>query len=65
METTSIILCVIIVLQQILHVRERKDLYNRIMAKDLQEYKQRPIKPRSVNCLIRKNNDSIKGGGNA
>lgn len=33
------ILCGIIVLQQIIHHFERKDLYNRIMSRNLTEYK--------------------------
>ncbi|MDD6564936.1 MAG: hypothetical protein PUF08_07630 [Clostridiales bacterium] len=33
------ILCLIIVLQSIIHHIERKDLYNRIMSKNLTEYK--------------------------
>ena len=32
-------LCGVIVLQQILHHCERKDLYDRIMSKNLTEYK--------------------------
>lgn len=32
-------LCGVIVLQQIVHHAERKDLYNRIMSKNLTEYK--------------------------
>lgn len=33
------ILCGVIVLQSIIHHFERKDLYNRIMSKNLTEYK--------------------------
>ena len=33
------ILCGVVVLQQVLHHAERKDLYNRIMSKNLTEYK--------------------------
>ncbi len=33
------ILCGVIVLQSIIHHFERKDLYNRIMSKNLAEYK--------------------------
>lgn len=32
-------LCGVIVIQQIIHHFERKDLYNRIMSKNLTEYK--------------------------
>lgn len=39
MTFTVVILALCIVLQQLLHMRERKDLYNRIMSKDLGEYR--------------------------
>jgi len=32
------LICVVVVLE-ILHYRERKDLYNRIMSRDIKEYK--------------------------
>lgn len=32
------ILIALIIIQQIFHNKERKDLYTRLMAKDLQEY---------------------------
>lgn len=35
----SYILCGIVILQSIIHHFERKDLYNRIMSKNLMEYK--------------------------
>ena len=34
-----IALCGVILFQQIIHHQERKDLYNRIMSKNLTEYK--------------------------
>lgn len=34
-----IALLLIILLQEIIHSRERKDLYTRLMSRDLQEYK--------------------------
>lgn len=34
-----IALCGVILIQQIIHHQERKDLYNRIMSKNLTEYK--------------------------
>lgn len=34
-----IILSLCIVIQHFLHIRERKDLYNRIMSQDLGEYR--------------------------
>lgn len=36
----NILLLVVVVLQAILHYLERRDLYNRIMSKDLKEYMQ-------------------------
>ena len=36
-------LCGVIVVQNILHHFERKDLYNRIMSKNLTEYKGEPL----------------------
>lgn len=33
------ILCLIVIIQSIIHHIERKDLYNRIMSKNLTEYK--------------------------
>lgn len=36
---TTYFLCGIIVLQSVIHHLERKDLYNRIMSKNLAEYK--------------------------
>lgn len=52
-----IALLIFMFMQQIIHHIERKDLYNRIMAQDLTDYKQKPVKHRSVSCAIRKNND--------
>ena len=34
-----IVLVLVILLQEIIHSRERKDLYNRLMSSDLHEYK--------------------------
>lgn len=39
MSAIGYALCGIIVVQQIIHHIERKDLYNRIMSKNLTEYK--------------------------
>lgn len=36
---TTIVLCVVMAIQHIIHHFERKDLYNRIMSKNLTEYK--------------------------
>lgn len=41
---TVYILCGIIVMQSLLYRFERKDLYNRIMSKNLTEYKNEPCK---------------------
>lgn len=37
-------LCAVIVVQQILHTIERRDLYNRIMCRDINDYKGRVVK---------------------
>lgn len=47
-----VILTGAIIVQDIIHKQERKDLYNRIMARDLPEYKQG--KARSVPSAIKK-----------
>lgn len=39
MDAVVFALCGIIAIQQIIHHRERRDLYNRIMSKNLTEYK--------------------------
>lgn len=39
MEYGAYLLWVVVVIQQIIHHMERKDLYNRIMSKNLTEYK--------------------------
>lgn len=39
LDIKDIFLIAVIVLQSILHYCERRDLYNRIMSKDLSEYK--------------------------
>lgn len=39
MGAVVLALCGVIVIQQIIHHRERQDLYNRIMCKTLTEYK--------------------------
>ena len=51
-----LVLLIIIILQFI----ERKDLYNRIMAKDLQEYKTAGHKPRTIKNVIKKNLEEAK-----
>lgn len=62
------VLLAILVLQNILHGRERRDLYNRIMAGNLKEYnysrKREP--PKSLNFVrkgIERGYDLPEGGG--
>lgn len=40
LEIKDILLIAVIILQSLLHYRERRDLYNRLMSKDLTEYNQ-------------------------
>jgi len=44
-----------IIVQEIMHRQERKDLYNRIMARDLTEYNNSGQKPQTIKNVIRKN----------
>ena len=44
-EIKDIILIAFIVLQSLLHYRERRDLYNRLMCKNLAEYNQGKTPP--------------------
>ena len=41
----EIILCVVIVIQTVIHFIERRDMYNRLMSKSYTEYKQSDKKP--------------------
>ena len=41
----EIILVVVIIIQSIIHFIERWDMYNRLMSKDLSDYKQGDKKP--------------------
>lgn len=45
MEIKDLILIAVIVLQSLLHYRERRDLYNRLMSKDLTDYNQSKKSP--------------------
>jgi len=57
-----VLLIGIIVVQNIIHKQERQDLYNRIMAKDLRDY--RMEKQRTVPNVIRKRtSDELKRQG--
>jgi hypothetical protein len=51
---------IIIVLQEFIHYKERKDLYNRIMARDLPEYKAADgSPPKGRNGIKKKIEDTI------
>jgi hypothetical protein len=55
MEYIVYVLAGIIVIQAIIHRRERKDLINRIMSRDVYEYKAvTQNKPRAIKNTIRK-----------
>lgn len=57
-----VLLIGIIVVQNIIHKQERQDLYSRIMAKDLRDY--RMEKQRTVPNVIRKRtSDELKRQG--
>lgn len=57
----ALLICYIII-QNITHKQERRDLYNRIMAKDLRDY--RMEKQRTVPNVIRKRtSDELKRRG--
>lgn len=57
----ALLICYIII-QNITHKQERQDLYNRIMAKDLRDY--RMEKQRTVPNVIRKRtSDELKRRG--
>jgi hypothetical protein len=53
------LLIAIIIVQEIIHKQERKDLYNRIMARDLPEYKA-DGKTRTVPNLLKRNLEKNK-----
>jgi hypothetical protein len=44
MDIKEVLYCLIILTMVISHRIERKDLYNRIMSRDIKEYKSEPIK---------------------
>jgi inner membrane protein involved in colicin E2 resistance len=57
-----VLLIGIIVVQNIIHKQERQDLYSRIMAKDLRDYRMK--KQRTVPNVIRKRtSDELKRQG--
>lgn len=57
-----VLLIAVIAIQNAIHKQERQDLYNRIMAKDLRDY--RTEKQRTVPNVIRKRtSDELKRRG--
>lgn len=64
MRTEIALLLVIIVIIEIMHFIERRDLYNRIMSKDLTEYKQDKKPVGNIENIIKKNmRKNMFGGG--
>ncbi len=63
--TVCLCLCVIIVLQAVLHTIERRDLYNRLMSRNLFEYKDKGKDNVGVVSAWKRNYDAWHGkGGN-
>ncbi len=69
MELNSVIIILlgVLVLQNIIHARERRDLYSRIMARDLKDYnstkKREPPKSRNfIRKGIEEGYDLMEGG---
>jgi hypothetical protein len=55
---------VIILIQEFMHYKERQDLYNRIMARDLSEYKAADgAPPKGRNGIKKRMNDIISRKG--
>lgn len=54
MNAVICILCAVIVLQSVLHFAERRDLYNRLMCRNLSEYKSgdAPKKVKSIHTKL-------------
>ena len=48
LEIILIVLLIIIVMQEIFHFVERRDMYNRLMSKSLSEYKQGGQPPKNI-----------------
>jgi len=55
MDRLDVLLIVLIALIEVAHFIERRDLYNRIMAKDLTEYQKDKKPPKQVENIIKKN----------
>lgn len=64
MKNETFLFLVIISIIEVVHFFERKDLYNRIMAKDLTEYQKDKKPVGKVENLIKKNmRKNMFGGG--
>ena len=48
------VLCLVLALQMFLHWKERKDLYDRIMSRDLNEYKRSNEPPKAVPSQLKR-----------
>jgi len=55
MSTLEAMLIILIGIIETMHFLERRDLYNRIMAKDLTEYQKDKKPPKQVENIIKKN----------
>lgn len=55
LATLSILLIVVLVILEHFHRLERADLYNRLMARDLQEYKQSDQKAPTKRNFVQEN----------
>ena len=63
MMKIEVLLFLIIIVLETIHFFERRDLYNRLMADSLTEYKQDKKPTGSVKNFIKKNMDKRYGGG--
>jgi len=61
-RSDTAILAVILFLREVMHYFERRDLYNRIMARSLPEYKSKPVKTKSRNFMLKGLKKSLEGG---
>lgn len=63
MDKLDLLLAALIVFIEIAHFVERRDLYNRIMAKDLTEYHKEKKPPKQIENIIKKNmRKNVLGG---
>jgi len=56
------IFCILLAIQNIIHYRERRDLYNRIMCKDYSEYSSAQKVPGKSGNFIKNNLDKKARG---